>query len=146
MYLTSPPALLYAVPVERFFTLGTAQTINVWFLAIVAAWRVALLFLYLRRSAGLGRIATIVATFLPLVLIVTVLAILNLEHVIFRIMGGLAEDERSANDSAYMVLLVLTWASFWLGPILLIGYGWLCWVKSRSGFTSAEGGSATDAR
>jgi hypothetical protein len=144
--LTSPPALLYAVPVERFFTLETARTINVWFLAIVAAWRVALLFLYLRRSAGLGRIAAIVATFLPLVLIVTALAFLNLEHVVFQIMGGLEETEASANDDAYMVLLVLTWASVWVAPVLLIGYGWLCWDRTRRGYAAAEGGTRTDER
>jgi hypothetical protein len=143
--LTSPPALLYAVPVERFFTLDTAQTINVWFLAVVAGWRVILLFIYLRKSAGLSRFATFVATFLPLVLIVTVLAFLNLEHVVFRIMGGLADDERSGNDSAYLVLLMLTWISVSLAPVLLIGYGWLSWDRWRSRSARAEGGTARDA-
>ncbi len=129
--LTSPPALLYAIPVERFFSLQAAQTINVWFLAVVALWRVVLLFLYLKRSAGLNAVATTVAGLLPLVLIVAALAALNLEHVVFRIMGGLAEDERSANDAAYLVLLVITSLSVYLTPILLITYGWLSWFKWR---------------
>lgn len=50
--LTSLPAMLYAIPVERFFTLAIARSINVWFLAAVAAWRVALLVLYLARSTS----------------------------------------------------------------------------------------------
>ncbi len=47
--LTAPPALLYAIPVERFFDAATARNINTGFLAFVAAWRVALLAFYLMR-------------------------------------------------------------------------------------------------
>lgn len=120
--MTSPPAILYAIPVERFVTLDTAQTINVWFLAIVAAWRVVLLFLYLSRSAKLSGGTVLIATLLPLVLIVSALAMLNLEHVVFRIMAGLAEEERSANDAAYGILVLITYFSFFASPVLLIAY------------------------
>jgi hypothetical protein len=34
--LVSPPALIYAIPVERFYDLNTANSINAMFLAIVA--------------------------------------------------------------------------------------------------------------
>ena len=90
--LTSPPALLYAVPVERFMALGAAQAVNAWFLAVVAAWRIALLVLFLRRSAGLGGFTIMVAACLPLVLIVNVLTALNLEHVVFDFMSGVRES------------------------------------------------------
>jgi|GEM_PF-4987218 len=40
--LTAPPALLYAIPVERFMTPSAASVTNAWFLAVVAAWRVGL--------------------------------------------------------------------------------------------------------
>lgn len=123
--LTSPPALLYAVPVERYFDLHTAQHINIWFLALVAAWRVALLLFYARRGLGFGLLETGFACLLPLCLIVAALAMLNLEHVIFRIMGGLAEDERSANDTAYYVVLSMAYFSLWAFLPLLIGYGML---------------------
>ncbi|MCP5017386.1 MAG: hypothetical protein GY938_19265, partial [Ketobacter sp.] len=63
--LTSLPALLYAIPVERFISLESAQAINVWFLAVVAFWRVALLAIYLNRSAGLTGLQIIVGTLLP---------------------------------------------------------------------------------
>jgi len=45
--LVSPPAILYAVPVERFFDIATANSINAWFLVAVATWRVALLIYFL---------------------------------------------------------------------------------------------------
>ncbi len=120
--MTSPPAILYAIPVERFSTLETAQIINVWFLAVVAVWRVILLVLYLVRSAKLSGGTVLIAALLPLVLIVSALAALNLEHVVFRLMAGLAEEERSANDAAYAVLVVITYFSFFASPILLFAY------------------------
>src|SRR5512134_2839207 len=47
--LTAPPAVLYAIPVERFMSLAAAQAANAWFLGVVATWRVALLFWFLRQ-------------------------------------------------------------------------------------------------
>lgn len=120
--MTSPPAILYAIPVERYFTLETSQVINVWFLAIVAIWRVILLFKYLIRSANLSGFTVFVAAVLPLVIIVSSLAMLNLEHVVFRIMAGLTEDEKSANDTAYSILILITYFSFLASPVLLITY------------------------
>ena len=99
--LTSPPAILYAIPVERFTDLATARSLNVWFLATVALWRVALLFFYLRRNARLKYVALFTASLLPLTAIVTTLTILNLEKAVFDIMGGLRESGTS-NDSAYV--------------------------------------------
>lgn len=119
---TSLPALLYAIPVEKYFPLRTAASINVWFLAIVATWRVAMLVQFLRKAAGLSGGTVVIATLLPLALIVTTLAVLNLEHVIFRIMAGVNPEERSANDGAYFILVLITWLSFLASPFLLLGY------------------------
>ncbi len=47
--LTSFPAIFYAIPVERFFPVQTANTMNVWFLAIVAAWRLGLLYYFIKK-------------------------------------------------------------------------------------------------
>ena len=58
--LVSPPAVLYAIPVEKFAGIETANWINVWFLAIVAIWRVALLFSFLKRLGELGPFSSIV--------------------------------------------------------------------------------------
>jgi hypothetical protein len=129
--LTAPPALLYAIPVEKFLSLSTAQDINVWFLAVVALWRVVLLVLFLKRTAGLSGPQIAVAAFLPLTVIVTALAALNLEHVVFEIMAGLREEQRTGNDAAYVVVLLLSVVSVYLSPVLLAAYGWFVYRVRR---------------
>ena len=119
--LTSLPALLYAIPVERFLSLPVARTVNVWFLASVAAWRVALLGTYLYRSSRLPIGVAAIALLLPLALIVATLALLNLERAVFDLMSGLRE-EGTANDAAYGALLLLTTYSLLASPVLLLGY------------------------
>jgi hypothetical protein len=120
--LTSAPAILYAIPVERFFALETARSVNAWFLAIVATWRVALLIFFLRKYAQLGAFQIIVAACLPLTMIVTTLTALNLERAVFDLMGGLREGGGTANDTAYAVLFTLTYFSVILFVPLLLCY------------------------
>ncbi len=125
--LTSPPALLYAIPVERWFTLEAAGAMNAWFLAVVASWRMALLFFYLARWGRLGGLARTVTGLLPAVLIVVVLVILNLERAVFDIMGGFRTT--TSHDSAYRILVTLTGVSFLLaGPLLIT---WIVLVVRR---------------
>ncbi|WP_306144891.1 hypothetical protein [Roseibium sp. MMSF_3412] len=121
--LTSLPALLYAIPVERFMALSSAQLANVWFLLIVAAWRVVLFAVFLRRVGKLSEVAVVVATLLPLALIVTALTILNLEQAVFNIMGGLRDP--TSNDRAYAILGAMTFFSVVATPVLLIMYAFL---------------------
>ena len=118
--LTAPPALLYAIPVERWMTLDHAVVTNAWFLAAVAAWRVALLLLVYRRYAELTWPRTIVGCLLPLSAIVAGLFALNLEKAVFEIMGGFLQ--RTANDGAYAVLFLLTFLSLFAAVPLLIVY------------------------
>jgi len=108
--LTSPPALLYAIPVERWMPMDRAQLTNVWFLAIVATWRVAILFFLLRRRAQLTWPRTLVGTLLPLTAIIAALVALNLEKAVFQIMAGTAQPPTS-NDGAYFVLMLLAYFS-----------------------------------
>ncbi|WP_373032958.1 hypothetical protein [Sulfurovum sp.] len=130
--MTSPTGILYAIPVERYFSLSTSQTMNVWFLAVVATWRVILLFLYLKRVAKLSGLAIVVATLLPIVITITGLTMLNLEHVVFKLMAGLAEHERSANDAAYSILILLTTLSVMLSPVLMIAYLVIGYQKAKT--------------
>lgn len=118
--MTSPPAILYATPVELYFPLSTAAAINVWFLAVVATWRVALLLFFLRRIAELSWLRCIVGTFLPLAAIVSSLTALNLERAVFNIMGGL--HHTTASDAAYEVLVLLTILSVLLLPLFAIAW------------------------
>jgi hypothetical protein len=119
--LTAPPAVLYAIPVERFLPLSDAQAANAWFLFVVAAWRVALLVWFLRSAAGLSGGAVGVATLLPLTLIIVALGVLNLEHVVFEIMSG-NRGAASGNDMAYGVVFLLTSLSLIAAPFLFIAY------------------------
>jgi hypothetical protein len=132
--LTSLPALLYAIPVERFMPLTTAQAVNAGFLGVVALWRVALLFVFLRRVARLGGFTIVVALLLPIVIIVVALTILNLEHVVFDIMAGIREQDRSPNDTAYLTVLWISLFSIYAAPFLIIAYAGLAtwaWIKHR---------------
>jgi hypothetical protein len=120
--LTAPPAVLYAIPVEQFLSPSVAREVNAWFLGVVAAWRVGLFAMFLRRVAGLSWVAVVVATLLPLTVIVFALVALNLEHVVFELMSGIREEDRSPNDDAYFVVFLLAAASIWAAPILAVVY------------------------
>jgi hypothetical protein len=140
--LTSPPAILYAIPVERFMSLEDAQQTNAIFLAVVATWRVALLAWFLRVVASLGWSSIVVGTALPLALIMVALTLLNLEHVVFEIMAGISPETRSGNDGAYAVVMVLAFYSALAFPILVLSYlGLVVHARySRPRAASAEGG------
>ena len=120
--LTSPPAALYAIPVERYFRFETAITLNGWFLVIVAIWRVALWLFYLQRQGQLSGGTATVTTLFPLTAIVTLLTALNLEHVVFQVMAGLGEDRPSVNDGAYTVLVILSILSIYSFIPICIAY------------------------
>jgi hypothetical protein len=120
--LTSPPAILYAIPVRHGLALQTAQTVRLCFLAIVAGWRVALLYFYLHRGAGLTGFRWLLAALFPLLLIVFTLTALNLEKVVFDFMGGVRESERTVNDAAYGVLVLICMVSMLAFLPLLASY------------------------
>ena len=120
--LTSPPGILYAIPVRHGLELEGAQTVRMLFLGIVAGWRVLLLAFYLHRGAGLERFPRLVATFFPLTMIVTALAVLNLERVVFEFMGGRGTDQATVNDDAFGVLVLITLGSIILFIPLFLAY------------------------
>lgn len=130
--LTSPPALLYAVPVERFMTLEAAQSANAWFLAVVAVWRLALLFWFLRRVAGLTGDAVTVGTLFPMTFVIVTLSALNLERAVFEFMAGLRRTEvpGTAADAAFAVVFQLSLLSVLLFPIFALYWLWLV-AKAR---------------
>ncbi|MGB1308373.1 MAG: hypothetical protein ACPG6B_05650 [Oceanihabitans sp.] len=119
--LTSFPAIFYAIPVEKFLSIETSNTINVWFLAIVAAWRLALLYYFLKRFTKLSIANIVTVTLMPICLIISALTMLNLHRVVFNIMGGMRNP--TPHDSSYMVLMLLTGISLFLSLPLLLSYG-----------------------
>ena len=128
--LTSFPAIFYAIPVERVFLIATANTINVWFLAIVAAWRLAMLFHFLKVFTKLPSYDIVVVTLMPVCLIITTLTILNLQRVVFNIMGGVRNP--GPHDGAYSVLLFLTIISMILTLPLLGAYALAIYERRKS--------------
>jgi hypothetical protein len=112
--------------------LDQAIVTNSRFLAVVAAWRVALLLFVYRRYAELTWPRTIVGCLLPLSAIVTGLFVLNLEKAVFEFMGGF--HQRTANDGAYAILFLLTFLSILAAVPLLVIYLFLvrrAWLERR---------------
>lgn len=130
---TSPLALVYAIPVERYVDIETAIEMNVSFLAVVAIWRVLIYGMLLRKIARFGPYTIIVTCLLPLMAIVATLFVLNLHRVVFNIMGGLREV--GPHDGEYGILFTLTMLSFFgVIPIALI---YLAILANRRGQGSA---------
>ncbi len=120
--LTSPPGLLYAVPVERFMSIEVATRANLYALLLVATWRVSLWLFYLRRAIGLRAGEALAVGLLPLAAIVFTLFQLNLHRVVLRIMGGLDDGPPNAHQTAYEVLGLLTFCSVFAVLPLAIAY------------------------
>lgn len=110
--LTSAPAALYAIPIEKWVTLPTANQVNLWFLVIVATWRVVLYFHYLFRACGMSGAQVFTCGLMPLSLIFISLLSLNLHHVVFNIMGGIREADKTSQDAAYGLLFTMSVFSF----------------------------------
>lgn len=119
--LTSFPAIFYAIPVERFFSIQTANSINVWFLAIVAIWRLGLLYYFLKHFTMISSGNILTVTLMPICLIISTLTVLNLHRVVFEVMGGVRNP--TPHDSSYLFLTLLTGISMILTLPLLIAYG-----------------------
>jgi len=117
--LTAPPALLYAIPVDQFLPLDAARAVNSAFLAIVAAWRVALLFVFLKRVAGLGGFTVAVAALTPLALVVDGISLMNLQHVVYANMVGTRVEDLGAGADVAVAVCRMAWL---LTPLLLAGY------------------------
>lgn len=127
--LTAPPAALYAIPVEKWMTLEKANRTNLDFLFIVAFWRVALWMHYLRRLGQFRGWMVLSAAAMPLAIIFITLASLNLQHVVFNIMGGIREADKSSQDAAYSALFVLSYLSV---PVSFLAcLGWFAMVLQR---------------
>lgn len=134
--LTSPPAALYALPVERWIGLDSAISANLIFLWTVACWRVALLFRYLHRVAELRQFTLLTAGAAPIALILFSLTLLNLHKVVFDFMGGF-HHRPGAHDAAYGSLVFVTITTYVItGPLSLAyiflaikNYGKTVWQK-----------------
>lgn len=135
--LTAPPAILYAIPVERLVSMPVATQLNLWFLLVVATWRVGLLLFYFLRHAALGWWRTLVSVLLPLCAIVVALSLLNLSRGVIQFMGGLRDE--NADDLANNIVLTLGTLAFVAAGPLFVAY--LVGVAVAWGTRRKEGAS-----
>ena len=123
--LTSPLAWLYAIPVEQFLTPELAIKVNVWFLAIVAIWRVALYAKFLWSYGGLRFYALVAALLAPLSIIVMFLGSIQMETAAFEIMAGIEAERTPTQERASQglnITLVLMFISVISFPIWFVAY------------------------
>jgi len=119
--MTAPPAIFYAIPVERFATPYVASQVNYLFLLVVASWRVALLWFYLRRAARLVPMVAFFALSLPLSIILVLLGYFQLFQIVFEGMAGNRAGQSPPN-LAGATIVVIGIGSLFSFPFLLIGY------------------------
>jgi len=129
--LTSPPAIIYALPIERWMDLEAARGANAYFLGVVALWRVTMLAMYLHRVSQFRWVRLAIALLLPMCGIVTALTLLNLDRAAYDVANGIQEDGTS-NDLAYLVLFKLTFYSVVALPPVFGGYFLLVYLDARS--------------
>ena len=146
---TSPPGLVYAIPVQLIFPgegLQTANEINLGFLGLVSVWRVALFLFYLCRLGRLDLGTAAIGTALPILLLIVVLTVLNLDRVVFRIMGGIDPAPVSPNDDIYLAMIMITMSSMVLIWPVLILYGVAIMKRNPKRFqkSASDVGSGTD--
>ncbi len=126
--MTSGPGLVYAIPVEMMFPLPVAQNINMWFLLIVAIWRVALAYYIFIRAAGNdgGTATAILMT--PLCGIIIGLVLTGRAGYVIEIMGGnnRPQNVNTSVDELISGLFLLSW------PVLIIGLIILATAAIRS--------------
>lgn len=116
-WLTAPLALLYGIPVERFMAEYNAAVANLWFLAVVALWRVLLVTRVVSVLTGVG----LGWVFFPVMLFadLTLLAGLGLSpHPIISFMGGV-RGSPTESLIASLTLGVGIWA-FVSGPLWIL--------------------------
>ena len=130
-WMTAPLAWLYAIPVERLLDAGDATRANLWLLAIVAAWRVALM---VRVIAVVFRIPWFVALW-PLLLFADVVAWLlamAAPDPLIGVMSGVrptvSERIVSGATMSVMVLAIFSLPLWAVGTIVAIVWSpkWQC--------------------
>jgi hypothetical protein len=106
-WMTAPLAWVYALPVEQFLSPADAMRVNLWLLAIVAAWRVVLISRCASVLFGAGFLSALMIVMLFAdTLVQVILSYTPLP--IFNIMGGirLTESESLILGTAFLVRAV----------------------------------------
>lgn len=126
--LTSPPAIIYAIPVEHFLSMKDATNANLYFLIIVAVWRVALMAQYLRLAAQLPLLQRLVGMLFPVTTVITLLFLLDQHRAVFQVMGGF-KHHLNPREGADIFLNEVVGCSLVVCPLAAVCYFvMLCWA------------------
>lgn len=103
-WMTAPLAWCYAIPYERFLSEVDATVANLWSLCLVSVWRVLLI----TRVISVLFTATVASTFVAVLLVCAVVALLAIQALPFPIivvMGGVNPDaaEQAVRGAAVFV-------------------------------------------
>jgi hypothetical protein len=103
-WMTAPLAWLYAVPYERFLSPGVATSANLWTLALVATWRVAIMLRVVSvvTGRGVGPSLFLVMAFADAVALT---AVYMMPKPVVSFMGGirLTESEAAIHGATFLV-------------------------------------------
>jgi len=123
-WMTAPLAWLYAIPVERFMTAGSATEMNLNFLVIVALWRVVLMVRIVIYAFGAKTNVTATMIVLFFADIVMLVAVSLIPRPVVGLMGGIRGSEGA------LAIVLFTDTTMMLGgltlPIWFFGYLWAC--------------------
>lgn len=128
--MTAAPGIIYAIPVERTLPAELARAVNLTFLLIVAAWRMALYRHFLRSVAKLPPYETLVAWLLPPTIIVAGLSVFGVLDAIMRSMGGVRDqaDPGEISGGAIMLIALVSWIAL---PVLLLTFAGMAITRNR---------------
>jgi hypothetical protein len=113
--LVSPPAILYAIPVEQLAGSSRAVSIRVGMLALVAGWRVSLLVYYVVKLSGWRRPTALIGSLIP---ITAMIAALSTAQLIDTTARDMARLEQNALAPAAFVSTIHAMAN--LGTLLFV--------------------------
>jgi hypothetical protein len=119
----SPPAALYAIPVEHWTGMETAIQLNLAFLFIVAVYRVSLLIRFFVVAIKMSIGKALLTTFLPISIAIVSIAVMNMMIKIIEFMGGVRE-EASRRTSMEQFVVIIRDICVVAAPILILCYLW----------------------
>jgi hypothetical protein len=123
-WMTAPLAWLYGIPYERFLSPLGAIKANLWTLAVVSVWRVALMIRVISVVFGFR-----VRAALPLVMLIADAAALAALHLVpapvIHVMGGISPEQDALAWTALMVT-ALCWLPlpFWIVLAAVVAFSW----------------------
>ncbi|MBS1704538.1 MAG: hypothetical protein JST40_01580 [Armatimonadetes bacterium] len=117
---TAPPAMAYALPVERYLSPADAVQYNFYALVVVATYRVSLLIWYLLRAYRFPWWRTIIVFVVPISLILFALMATGQGRYVLEIMGGFRD--KLPREQIEQTVMGLGLLGLFVSPVVLVAY------------------------